>query len=148
MDINSDRSDCSLNDNEQCKFIGNVVITQGSLRIQANSAVIHRVNGDSNRAVLTGTPVKLTQKLDNGSTFNADAATVDYDLANETVVLTGSVSIDQPGRGTMASQKITYDLKTGRVESGGEGNGRVSLRMLPKSAKNPSQNSPISQDKP
>lgn len=148
MDINSDRSDCSLNDNEQCKFMGNVVITQGTLRIESSNAVIHRENGESSRAVLTGSPVKLTQKLDNGSTFNANATTVDYNLANETVILTGSVSVDQPGRGSMASQKIIYDLKTGRVESGGTGSGRVSLRMLPKSAKSPTPNQPAAPGKP
>ena len=148
MDINSDRSDCSLNDNEQCKFIGNVVITQGTLRIESNNAVIHRKNGEPSHASLTGSPVKLTQKLDNGSTFNANAITLDYNLVNETVILTGNVSVDQPGRGSMVSQKIIYDLKTGRVESGGPNSGRVSLRMLPKSAESPAPNQPATPGKP
>lgn len=144
MDVRSDHSDCTLDDNAPCKFNGNVVITQGSLKINASAAVVHRRNGDLNRAVLTGTPVRLSQQLDNGSDFNAVASTVDYDLSAETVVMSGNVTIDQPGRGSMSGQKVTYNLKTSRVESGGEGNGPVTLRFIPKSA----QAKPATQGKP
>lgn len=144
MDVRADHSDCTLGDDSPCKFNGNVVITQGTLKINSAAAVVHRRSGDLNRAVLTGNPVRLTQVLDNGSQFNAVASTVDYDMASETVVLTGNVTIDQPGRGSMSGQKVTYNLKTSRVESGGEGNGPVTLRFIPKSA----QAKPATQGKP
>jgi lipopolysaccharide export system protein LptA len=137
MGVNSNESDCGLGDDEQCDFLGNVVITQGTLVINASKAVLHRLNGQSNRVVLTGNPVRLTQQLDNGSTFNAKAETIDYNLINETVVMTGNVAIDQPGRGSMSGTKLTYNLKTGRVESGGQGNGRVTVTIQPKSKQTP-----------
>lgn len=137
MDINANSSDCGLNDNEQCKFVGNVVVTQGTLEIQAATATIQNSNGDPTRALLTGSPVRMAQLLDNGSRFNATASNVDYNLANDTVVLTGDVAIDQPGRGSLKSQRVVYNLKTGKIESGGEAGGRVSVRFIPKSSQAP-----------
>ena len=134
MAISSDRSSCGLDDNEQCSFLGHVTITQGTLVITANKAVLYRVDGESSRVVLTGTPVNLTQQLDNGSTFNAKANTIDYSLISDNVVLNGNVAVDQPGRGSMSGQKMTYDLKSGRIESGGAGNGPVTVRIMPKAA--------------
>ena len=49
------------------------------------------------RPVLTGSPAKLKQELDDGSTIKARAQNVDYDMATDTVVLTGDALIDQPG---------------------------------------------------
>jgi lipopolysaccharide export system protein LptA len=42
------------------------------------------------------------------------------------------VSIEQP-RGTMSGERVVYNLKTGQVNSGGEGAGRVKMRIQPKS---------------
>ena len=47
------------------------------------------------------------------------------------VVFTVDVSIRQP-RGTLSGERIVYNLQTGRVEGGGEGAGRVHMRILPR----------------
>jgi lipopolysaccharide export system protein LptA len=52
------------------------------------------------------------------------------------VIFTGNVEIQQP-RGTMNGQRVVYNLKTGSVDSGGEGNGRVKMRILPRTAPAP-----------
>ena len=44
----------------------------------------------------------------------------------------GSVVIEQP-RGTLRGETIKYDLKTGRLDGGGDGK-RVQMRILPKTA--------------
>ena len=44
---------------------------------------------------------------------------------------TGDVRIEQP-RGTLRGERVVYNLQTGRVESGGEGSGRVRMRILPR----------------
>ncbi len=71
--------------------------------------------------------------MNDGTPMNARADAVDYDLRTEVVVFSGNVSIQQP-RGSMSGQRVVYDLKTGRVDSGGEGGGRVRMRILPKNA--------------
>lgn len=112
---------------------GDVHITQGSLDIRAARAEITMRDGEAVRAVLTGGPVTLKQQMDDGTPMTARASTVDYDLKGETAVFTGNVEISQP-RGTMNGNRVVYNLKTGNIESGGEGNGRVRMHILPKNA--------------
>ena len=52
------------------------------------------------------------------------------------VVFTVDVSIRQP-RGTLIGERIVYNLQTGRVEGGGEGAGRVHMRILPRGGGTP-----------
>ena len=133
MDTESQQNSCTLGDAGQCVMTGNVQITQGSLHIDAAKAVIYRDGGDISRAVLTGGPVVLKQQMDDGTPMTAHASNVDYNLRTETVVFTGDVQLDQP-RGSMSGQRVVYNLKTGAIDSGGEGNGRVKMRILPKNA--------------
>ena len=131
MDAESDRNSCTLGDAGQCVLTGNVHITQGSLDIKAAKAVIYRGNGDISRAVITGKPVTLRQLMDDGTPMTASADSVDYNLRSDIVVFTGNVDIRQP-QGSMSGERVVYNLKTGNVDSGGEGSGRVHMRILPR----------------
>jgi len=144
MEIGSDRAEGTLDGNGVSVLTGNVVITQGSLDIRAARADIHQRGSDPVRAVLTGNQAVLKQQMDDGSWMTAKADRIDYDIAAEVIVLTGNYSVTTP-RGSTRGQRLTYNLKSGRVDSGGQGNGRVSLTIVPKAAQ---QNAPAPQDKP
>jgi lipopolysaccharide export system protein LptA len=131
MDTESQQNSCTLGDAGQCVMTGNVQITQGSLHIDAAKAVIYRDGGDISRAVLTGGPVVLKQQMDDGTPMTAHASNVDYNLRTEIVVFTGNVQLDQP-RGSMSGQRVVYNLTPGAIDCGGDGNGRVKMRILPK----------------
>lgn len=132
MDIEADRSDCGLGDNATCTLVGNVSIAQGSLHVGAARAVIHQAGGNPSRAQLSG-GVTLRQQLDDGGTINARASSVDYDMRTEVVIFSGDVTINQ-ARGTLTGQRVVYNMRTGQVQSGGDGGGRVKMRIMPKSA--------------
>jgi len=132
MDIEAAQSTCNLGANGSCTLIGNVTMTQGSLNVVAAKAIIEQSGGDPSRALLSG-GVTLRQTLDDGNPINATASNVDYNLKTEVVVFTGNVQIRQQ-RGSTSGQRIAYNMKTGQVESGGAGNGRVKMTILPKSA--------------
>ena len=70
-----------------------------------------------------------------GGSIDATANNVDYNLQTETVVFTGNVEINQPGRGTMGGGRIVYNMATGRVQGGGEEGGQVRTRILPRGAR-------------
>jgi len=133
MDIDAGRQEGTLDDSSPTILSGGVRIIQGTLDIQSSTATISTRNGDPSRAVLTGAPVVLKQQMDDGTPMTARASQVDYDLSTETVVFTGNVVIEQP-RGSMSGQRVVYNMKTGRVDSGGQGGGRVKMRILPKNA--------------
>jgi lipopolysaccharide export system protein LptA len=118
----ADRSDSVLT--------GNVAITQGTLQVHADKAVIHRKGGDITQVELTGTPATLKQVADNGDPMTAHASLIVYTLNSDLIVLTGGVVVEQP-RGNLRGETIKYDLKTGRLDGGGDGN-RVQMRILPK----------------
>jgi lipopolysaccharide export system protein LptA len=134
MDIDAGAQTGTFDSDSVNVLSGGVNIRQGTLDIKAARAEITLVGGDPTRAVLTGSPVTLSQQMDDGTPMDARASKVDYDLRSEVVVFTGEVRIQQP-RGTMSGERIVYNLQTGRVESGGEGNGRVRMRILPRNAR-------------
>lgn len=132
MDIDAGRQEGTLDDRAPTILSGGVTIRQGSLDIRSDRAEISlSKNGSPQRAVLTGGPVVLKQQMDDGTPMTARASKVDYNLATEIVVFTGNVSIVQP-RGTMSGELVKYNLKTGQMDSGGEGGGRVKMTIQPK----------------
>ena len=130
MDVEADRTDAMLGDDSDSTLSGNVRITQGSLDVSADKAVIHRKAGDIDQVVLTGSPAVLKQLSDTGEPMNARASKIVYTLSSDLIVLTGGVVIEQP-RGNMRGETIKYDLKTGRLDGGGDGK-RVQMRIMPK----------------
>jgi lipopolysaccharide export system protein LptA len=132
MDVEADRTDAMLGDDSDSVLTGNVRITQGTLDVAADKAVIHRKAGDISQVVLTGGPATLKQLSDTGEPMNARANQIIYTLTSDLVVLTGGVVIEQP-RGTLRGETIKYDLKSGRLDGGGDGS-RVKMRIMPKTA--------------
>jgi len=111
---------------------GGVVVTQGTLEIASNAAEVYMADGEMSRAVFTGKQVKLKQQLDDGTWMDADDDRADYDLRTETLTLTGNYTV-KTQRGSNSGQKMVYNLKTGNVQSGGDGT-RVRTVIQPKSA--------------
>ena len=130
MDVEADRTDATISDSGDAILTGNVKITQGTLDVQADRAVIHRAGGDISEVTLTGNPATLNQVNDNGEAMHARAAQIVYTLSSDLVVLTGGVVVEQP-RGTLRGETIKYDLKTGHLDGGGDGK-RVQMRIMPR----------------
>ena len=132
MDVEADQTEVGIGDDSDAVLTGNVVITQGTLAVKADRATIQRKGGDISQVVLTGAPATLDQVNDNGEPMHATASRIVYDTSSDVVVLTGGVVIEQT-RGTLRGENIKYDLKTGRLDGGGDGS-RVRMRILPKNA--------------
>ena len=132
MDLSAANMDALLSDDSVSTLEGSVTIRQGSLEVDADRAEIHRKAGEIDRIVLTGSPARLRQISDQGEPMDASAAQVVYTISSEVMVLTGNVVINQP-RGNLRGETIKYDITTGRVDGGGDGQ-RVSMRILPKTA--------------
>jgi lipopolysaccharide export system protein LptA len=134
MDISAGHSEGSLDERTPTVLSGGVTIDQGTLNVQSTRAVITTRNGEITRVVLTGGPARLKQQLDDGTPMSAAANKIDYDVNSEVVVFTGKVNLQQP-RGTVTSERVVYNMRTGQMNSGGEGSGGVKMRILPKSSK-------------
>lgn len=136
MDIESNHQEGTLDGNSVNTLSGNVIIKQGTLDIRAAKADIHQKGGEVVRAVLTGSQAVLKQQMEDGSPMTAKADRIDYNMTSDVVLLTGNYTVTTP-RGSTSGQRLTYDLKTGRLESGGETGGRVKMTIQPKSTRPP-----------
>lgn len=134
INIDAGRQQGSTDESTPTVFSGGVHIVQGTLDIKSSAAELTVRNGDPTRAVFTGSQVVMKQEMDDGAPVTARADKVDYDLTTEIIVFTGNAYMENP-RGSTAGPVITYNMKTGRIDSGGGGNGgRVKTTIMPKSA--------------
>lgn len=113
-------------------LLTDVIITQGTLRIEAEHATITRLDGEVTKVVMNGTPASLQQENDEGVLMTAKAQRIDYDTNSETVLLTGAVQIDQ-GRDTFRGERVSYDSRNGHIKGDGGPGGRIHLTIQPKS---------------
>lgn len=111
---------------------GGVIVQQGSLDIRSQTGVVNMKNDEITRVVFTGAPVTLKQQMEDGSMMNATANRIEYDLVNEIVTFIGNYTVKTP-KGSNSGQKLVYNLRTGNMESGGDGT-RVKTVIQPKSA--------------
>ena len=132
LDTESGSGDGGLVANAAFMLSGNVKITQGTLDIQAARADFTIRDSDISFVKLTGSPARMSQEMDDGGRINATASRIDYDRSNDTLVLTGGASIQQPGQGSIASERIVYNMATGQIQGGGQNGGRVRLQFEPR----------------
>ena len=128
MSLEAEDTDAVLTDDGETRLTGNVAITQGTLRIDADPATISRAKGEVVRVVFEGKPARMQQENDNGAQMKAQGNRIDYDVGAESVVLSGNVAVDQAGD-SMRGERITYDLKSGRLRAAGDGSGDGRIRM-------------------
>jgi lipopolysaccharide export system protein LptA len=137
IDIEGGSAVYSTDDSRPTVISGGVTITQGTLRITASTAEITMRNGEAVRAVLKGGPVRMNQQLDDGTPMSSISSSADYDMKADVVVFSGNVSIQQP-RGSLSGDRVTYNMRSGQVASGGAaGGGRVKMRIQPKNTGTP-----------
>ena len=122
----------SLEGNGTITMSGGVIVQQGSLDIRSQAGVVTMKNNDITRVVFTGSPVTLKQQMEDGGMMNATANRIDYDLVNEIVTFTGNYTVKTP-KGSNSGQKLVYNLRTGNMESGGDGT-RVKTVIQPRAA--------------
>jgi lipopolysaccharide export system protein LptA len=132
MDIQAGHQSGTVDYSQPTTLSGGVTIVQGTLHVDADRAVISFKNGDPAQAVLTGNQAVLKQQMDNGTPMTAKADRIDYDMLSDVIVLTGNYTVTTQ-RGSTSGQHLTYNLKSGQVDSGGQDGGRVKMRILPKS---------------
>ena len=122
----------SLEGNGTITMSGGVIVQQGSLDIRSQTGVVTMKNNDITRVVFTGSPVTLKQQMEDGGMMNATANRIEYDLVNEIVTFIGNYTVKTP-KGSNSGQKLVYNLRTGNMESGGDGT-RVKTVIQPRAA--------------
>ncbi len=122
-------------------YTGSVKIEQGTLKITADSIVIH-TNADSSveKMIATGNPARFEQQPEKDQgVVTAAAQQITYTPNNERLLLVENASVEQNGA-VMSGPQIDYDLlkevMKAAGKNGAKGNGeRIEIVIPPKAGK-------------
>ncbi|MDE2498400.1 MAG: lipopolysaccharide transport periplasmic protein LptA, partial [Xanthomonadaceae bacterium] len=73
---------------------------------------------------------------------HGQAATIDYKVSENTVILTGNASVVQQGRGEFHGEKLVYNTDTGEIQGTPASGGRVHITLQPRSKPAPASAKP------
>lgn len=111
-------------------YTGDVVITQGSMKINGDEVTIVSQNGEIQHLVAVGQPARFEQQSSaDKAPVIAHGNTIDYRLAKDLVVLKEQASIEQEGSLVTGAQ-IDYNISEERVVANG-GKDRVNITLPP-----------------
>lgn len=91
------------------RYDGDVILEQGSMKIEAKKIVISSDDqGDIKEVVASGEPAKFQQQPNIGDEMvYAEANEISYNIKNGKIIFTGNAKIKQ-GQAQLNSDKITY----------------------------------------
>lgn len=115
-------------------YEGNVIISQGSMRMNAEVATIHIKDGGFQRMEATGNPVNLRYRPNaNKPEIIGTSQRVEYDVPSAKVIMSGNAKLTQ-GQDTFTGERVEYDLKGDVVRARGAGDsGRIQFIIQPRS---------------
>jgi len=112
-------------------YIDNVVITQGSLVINADLVqVITTADAKEKVYIAKGSPAKFSRTLADGTPINLQANEIKYDPANSLITISGDAYLEQDGT-QMTGDTITYNFRTEQVNASSEDNAQVETVLQP-----------------
>ena len=162
IDIHADHADFKADPKNTSNgtgiYTGHVVITQGSIVLHADKAVLHVVNNDLSSADMTGNPATFQQQPDVGDMMYGSAQEITYDASASEIVLITAARLSQaverhpanrspvtpapaastevvnpPGERLMTADVIHYDTSSQHViAKSGDESQRVHVSFPPK----------------
>lgn len=137
ISIEADRLEISQLDGRSL-YQGQVVLQQGELRLEADTLQLQQQQGQLQRAIADGTPVRL-QLRDEQSTqlIRAQAQHMDYDISNNSIELKGDAILWRGGD-EFRGQLLRYNIEQRSVQASGHqpadgSDGRVRIILQPES---------------
>src|SRR5215475_1040234 len=112
IDISADSFQADLNA-KSATYTGNVIVTQGDMKLRANMVHITTVNDKADKVTANGNVV-----VDSPKSGTATGDNGVYSVVPRTVVLTGNVVLKK-GKDVMRGSQLTVNLVTGQAVLGG-----------------------------
>ncbi len=143
--ISSSRQAADLK-NKIFSYIDNVIISQGSLTINAELVQVITQDKSNNKIYIAkGSPATFEQTLQDGSPINLQANEIRYEPDLNTVVISGNALLRQEGS-EVSGSKITYNFETEYVNAESLENAKVETVLQPKNKTEPPKKSKDKQE--
>ncbi|EDN70725.1 OstA-like protein [Beggiatoa sp. PS] len=120
-------------------YEGNVIVSQGSIRIDAETLTIkYSKQHDIEKAIAIGKPAHFKQRLDSGEDIKAKAKEMEYNALENMLNLRINAELRKGNKGIdnyiSLAPFISYDTQRGIItaDKGKEKNGRITMTFKPK----------------
>lgn len=121
-------------------YTGHVLLTQGGIKINADTLIVHSKKGELSHVTAVGKPVRYVQK---GQVTNEDilgeANTMEYFAKEKRLLLLENAKLTQGGN-AFSGNRIDYDTQkevvTAAVSESGEQRVQVTIQPKPSDGKN------------
>lgn len=123
-------------------YTGEVVLTQGTLRIESDRLVVHGNNEQIEKAIATGQPARYQQQIQADDPLtHAEALTIEFYAQQQQAVLIGQAQLRQEGN-LMTGEKIHYDMVNEVINAGRNNDQptRIKVILQPQSKDNKETN--------
>lgn len=111
-------------------YTGNVVATQGSLRLEADRVEVTLRDGRTDLIQAWGQPVRLQTRTDNGEDIKTRAARAIYRASARRIELYGNVELKRDND-VLTGAVVRYALDDQTFSAAGDSNGQVSAVIQP-----------------
>lgn len=109
-------------------YTGNVVVTQGSIQLNADKVTVTRRGANSYHLLAEGNPVRFAQETEEKGVVNGNAQQAEYDSDSEILYLIGDASLKQ-GKDSFNSDRINYDQTKAIVRAGASAKGKQRVKV-------------------
>lgn len=135
--IQIDADSAAMDDSEKrVTYRGNVILTQGSMRLNADTLTIQqKMSGGRGDALFAnGKPAKFRQEIEGkkGSFVLGRGNRIEYYTKSALLHLIGNASLTQDGN-TLTSDRITYNRNKSLIQGGGAAKGKKRVHFTFKS---------------
>lgn len=111
-------------------YQGQVVLTQGSIRLKADKVTVYQRNKQPAKVVAEGRPVRFRQQENTKQRgyVTGLARRAEYQLSSEELVLIGDAELTQ-GKDSFKSDRIVYDRVKARLKAGAAAQGKQRVKI-------------------
>ena len=110
-------------------YEGNVVITQGSLKLWADRLWIHRRDGKTHKFISEGQPTRFRQLTDDQQEVKGRALRAEFYVDRDELLLFDEALLEQ-GADQFRSDRIVYNRANSQVRAGASADGKQRVRVI------------------
>ncbi|MCK5716943.1 MAG: lipopolysaccharide transport periplasmic protein LptA [Thiomargarita sp.] len=133
-------ADSATLDNIKMRVVyqGNVIVSQGSIRLNANKVTLtYTAKQEISKVIAVGKPASFQQRLDNGEDIKATAKKMEYNAPKNILLLQQNAELTKGKKGIITSSSkaphIMYDTQRGIIKAnkGKNDTGRIIMTFKP-----------------
>jgi lipopolysaccharide export system protein LptA len=110
-------------------YEGNVIITQGSLKLWADRLWIHRRNGKTDKMISEGKPTRFRQLTDEQEEIKGRALRAEFYVDRDELLLFDEAVLEQASD-LIRSDRIVYNRTTSQVKAGASAQGKDRVQII------------------